>query len=139
MDLEKLLDIHKTLGEEMRHTATVVWQFAIAILTLQGGAIALSGADKLHGTVGNVVIGGAFFVSFWLSLMLLRQACERKGFRKRITKVEEELRNIVTPPDLFRKIDNPKPLKWFTSIWLAVILIVESGAGFVVFVVYLRA
>ena len=74
MKLEELLEIHKTLGEEMPHTATVIWQFAVAILTLLCSAIALSGTEKPHGTVGNVVIGGTFFVSIWLSLMLLRQA-----------------------------------------------------------------
>jgi hypothetical protein len=143
MKLEELLEIHKTLGEEMRHTATVIWQFAVAILTLQGGAIALSGTEKLYGTVGNVVVGGAFFVSFWFSVMLLRQAVERAGFIKRIKKVEEELRKKVDPPELFAEIKGPpkyeKCVKWFTSIWLAGILIAESLVGLVVFLVYLRA
>jgi hypothetical protein len=39
MDLERLLD-HKTLAKEMRHTSNVVRQFSIAVVTLQGGAIA---------------------------------------------------------------------------------------------------
>lgn len=30
------LELHGKLAEELRHTASVIWQFAIAILTLQG-------------------------------------------------------------------------------------------------------
>lgn len=46
-------------------------------------------------------------------------------------KVEAELRKIVAPPSLFGEIDNPKLIKWFTSIWLAGILIAESVTGLV--------
>lgn len=70
-------------------------------------------------------MGGCF------SVMFLRQAFERKGFSRRIKKVEAELRKIVAPPSLFGEIDNPKLIKWFTSIWLAGILIAESVTGLV--------
>ena len=62
--------------------------------------------------------------------MFLRQAFERKGFSA-YKKVEAELRKIVAPPSLFGEIDNPKLIKWFTSIWLAGILIAESVTGLV--------
>jgi hypothetical protein len=123
----------------MRHTATIVWQFAVAMLTLQGVAIALSGTEKLHSNVGNVVIGGAFFVSFCFSVMFLRQAFERKAFSRRIKKVEAELRKIVAPPKPIRRDRQPKLIKWFTSSWLAGISIAESVTGLVVFLAYLRA
>ena len=83
MKLEELLEFTKRRPKRCDNTATIVWQFAVGILTLQGGANALSGTEKLHGTVRNVVIGGPFFVSFCFSVMLLRQAFERKGFSRR--------------------------------------------------------
>ena len=46
LQLKDPLEIHKTLSEEMRHTATTVWQFAVAIVTLQGGAIAVNWNER---------------------------------------------------------------------------------------------
>ena len=94
MDLEDLLEIHKTLAEEMRHTSTVVWQFSVAIVTLQGGAIAASATSGFHNPVGIKVVAVAFFLSVCFSLMLSRQTHERRGFRNRIWAVEEKLRKF---------------------------------------------
>jgi hypothetical protein len=144
LELKDLLEIHKTLGEEMRHTATVMWQFSVAILTLQGGAIALSGTDNFQSVLGKVVIVAAFVLSVAFSVMLLRQAFERSCFAKRIRNAEKELQTelqkITTSPNLpslFVEITSPALISWFTSIWLAAILVVESLLGLAVFVAYL--
>ena len=134
MDLfEKLLEIHKILAEEMRHTATVVWQFSIAILVLHGGAIVASGTEGFEGFLGKFVIVAGFLVSVFFSVMLLRQAHGRTGFRNRIWAVEEELRKVE--PSAFQRID--RTAKWCSSVVLAWVLIVESLPGLVISLGYL--
>ena len=134
LQLKDLLEIHKTLSEEMRHTATTVWQFAVAIVTLQGGAIAVTGAKGFEeGFLGKIVIVTAFFVSVWFSIMLYRQAHDRTGFRDRIWAVEKELRNSA--PMAFQKIERAAP--WFSSTRLSWVLVVESSFGLVLSVLYL--
>jgi len=123
------LEIHKLLSEELRHTATVVWQFAVAIVTLQGGAVALSAQSGFQGLLGNCVIATAFFLSACFSLMLLRQAYERRGFRDRIHAVEAEL--LKSYPEFAIQI--PRKHQWFTSVTLAWILVVESLLVFSLF------
>lgn len=127
------LDIHKALSEELRHTSTVVWQFAIAIVTLQGGAVGLSGQRGFDSALGKCVLAAGFLLSVCFSLMLLRQAQERKGFVSRIHAVEAELRKEY--PTFFTTIDSSP--RWFTSIVLAMILFVESATGFVLFLIFL--
>ena len=112
---QKLLEMHKTLSEEMRHTATVVWQFAVAIVTLQGGAIAASGTEGFKDRpLGKLVIVAAFFVSLWFSFMLYRQAHDRRGFRNRIWVVEAELRK--SEPEAFKEIK--RVWAWCSSVLL---------------------
>lgn len=123
------LEIHKLVSEELRHTATTVWQFSIAIVTLQGGAIGLSGQEKFDATLGKWVLTAAFFLSICFSLMLVRQARERSGFVRRIKAVEEELSKAY--PTFFMPI--PRTLGWFKSEFLAWILVVESVIGFAIF------
>jgi hypothetical protein len=131
---QKLLEIHKTLSEEMRHTATTVWQFAVAIVTLQGGAIVAGGTENFKDSLlGKLVIVIAFFVSLWFSFMLYRQAHDRRGFRDRIWAVEKELRK--SEPEAFKEI---KPVAaWCSSVLLGKILIGEAGIGFVLSLAYL--
>ena len=117
------LEIYKLLSEELRHTATVVWQFAIAIVTLQGGAVALSAQNGFQSVLGKCVIATAFFLSACFSLMLLRQAYERRGHRDRIHAVEAELRK--TYPEFAIELPR-RHFSWFTSVTLAWILVVES-------------
>lgn len=126
---ERLLEIHGIISQELRHTATIVWQFSIAIITLQGTAIGLSGQDKFSATHGKWVLTAAFFVSICFSLMLVRQARERGGFVRRIKAVEDELSK--TYPTYFMPIQ--RTLAWFKSEVLAWILVVESVIGFVIF------
>ena len=131
---QKLLEMHKTLSEEMRHTATVVWQFAVAIVTLQGGAIVAGGTEGFKDSpLGKLVIVTAFFVSLWFSFMLYRQAHDRRGFRNRIWAVEGELRK--SEPEALKK--NERVWAWCSSVLLAWILIGESGLGFLLSVAYL--
>jgi hypothetical protein len=130
LELKDLLEIHKTLAEEMRHTSNVVWQFSVAIVTLHGGAIAASATSGFENFIGRVVMVAAFFLSVWFSIMLLRQACERRGFRDRIWAVEAKLRSF--DPDAFARI--PRVFGWFTSIKLATILMLESLIGLAFFV-----
>jgi hypothetical protein len=135
---QKLLEIHKTLSEEMRHTATVVWQFAVAIVTLRGGAIVASGTKGFEDSpLGKLVIVIAFFVSLWFSFMLYRQAHDRRAFRDRILAVEEELRKAE--PNVFKEAfkEIKRVWAWCSSVLLACILIGESGLGFVLSVAYL--
>lgn len=80
----RLLEIHKTTSEELRHTATTIWQFSIAIVTLQGGAVALSGNKDFNSDLGKWVLAVGFLLSVCFSVMLVRQARERSGFVKRI-------------------------------------------------------
>lgn len=128
-----LLEIHKMLSDELRHTATVVWQFSIAIVTLQGGAVALTAQSGFQVTLGKWVLAAAFFLSVCFSMMLVRQARERSGFVTRIHAVETELRKAY--PQFF--IEIPRSFPWFTSVCLARILLVESAIGFALFLYYL--
>ncbi len=131
---KEYLEIHKLVSEELRHTATVIWQFSIAIVTLQGGAVGLSAQSGFQNTGGKWVLIFGFFLSVCFSLMLLRQALERHYFRKRVNAVEEELRKVY--PMFFKKV--PRfPFGWYSSVVLAVILLAESGTAFVLFLIYL--
>ena len=126
------LEIHKLHSEELRHTATVIWQFSIAIVTLQGGAVALSAQSGFQTAFGRCVLVTAFLLSVCFSVMLLRQARERRGFVSRIHAVEKELRNDY--PKFFEEI--PSSFRWFSSVILAWILLIESSAGFILFLSY---
>ena len=123
------LEIHRLHSEVLRHTATVVWQFSIAIVTLQGGAVALSAKSGFQTTLGRCVLVTGFLLSVCFSVMLHRQATERGGFVKRIHAVEVELRKKY--PTFFEEI--PKSFEWFRSVDLARILLIESGIGFILF------
>jgi hypothetical protein len=125
----ELLEIHKICSEELRHTATIIWQFAISIVTLQGGAVALSAKPEFQTALGKSILAVGLFLAICFSVMLVRQATERRGFRDRSLAVEDELRK--TYPDFFVKIDSP--FRRFTSIRLAQLLLIESVIGFVFF------
>ena len=75
---ETLLEIHKMVSEELRHTSNVVWRFSVAIATLQGAALALSGQKDAHEVLGALALLIGFLLSFLFSLMLVRQGRERK-------------------------------------------------------------
>lgn len=132
-DPKTYLDVHKTLSDELRHTASVVWQFSIAIVGIQGGAVALSKDHGFRTPMGSTVLIAAFVLSFCFCLMLHRQATERTGFRDRIHAVEAELRKIY--PSFFAPI--PTSVVWFKSTMLAYILGLESIIGLLLFVLYL--
>ncbi len=126
------LQIHQLLSQELRHTATVIWQFSIAIVTLQGGAVGLSGQSAFNSTLGKAVLAGSFFLSLCFSLMLVRQARERSGFVRRIRAVEDELGKVY--PTFFMPI--PRALEWFKSEFLAWVLVIESTGGLTIFLVH---
>jgi len=124
-----LLEVHKIISQELRHTATVIWRFSIAIVTLQGGALGLSAMHGFQTILGEFVLGFSFFLSICFSVMLIRQATERRGFRDRIDAVEAELRK--TYPLFFAQIHSP--FRGFSSIVLAWLLLIESVIGFLFF------
>jgi len=128
---ESYLELHKLISEELRHTSTVIWQFSIAIVTLQGGAVGLSAQSGFQGTIGKWVLAAGFFLSVCFSIMLIRQASERKGFVERMRAVEAELHKVYS---FFAPV--PTSFRWFTSVLLARILLVESVIGFGLFLLY---
>jgi hypothetical protein len=126
-----LLDAHKLVSEELRHTATVIWQFSIAIVTLQGGAIALTGQNGFDAALGKAVLTAAFLLSFLFSLMLVRQAYEREGFARRIKTIEADMPQIHSAFSI--PITSPCLVGWFKSTILAWFLLLESIAGIGIF------
>jgi hypothetical protein len=134
MTTEHHLELHKLMSGELRYTSTAIWQFSIAIVTLQGGAVGLSAQSGFESVLGKCVLATGFFLSVCFSIMLVRQAVERKGFVRRMGAVEEELRKIY-PPGVFACL--PKTFSWFTSVVLAWILLGESVIGFALFISYL--
>jgi hypothetical protein len=132
-DVKTYLEIHKTLSDELRHTANVVWQFSIAIIGIQGGAIAFSKDHGFRTPMGATVLITAFVLSFCFCLMLHRQATERTGFRDRIHAVEAELRKNY--PSFFAPI--PTSVGWFKSTLLAYILGLEAIIGLLLFILFL--
>jgi len=130
-----LLEVHKIVSQELRHTATVIWQFSIAIVTLQGGAVGLSAQRGFQTTIGRCILATGFFLALCFSLMLMRQATERRCFRDRIRAVEAELRR--TYPLFFAPIDSAGfwEFGWFKSTVLAWLLLIESVIGFLFFFV----
>jgi hypothetical protein len=126
MDLKELLEVHKTVVEELRHTSNVIWRFAVAIATLQGAAFALAGRKDANEVVGASALLIGFFLSFLFSLMLVRQATERRGFVARLRRFEEELDKLHE--GMFQPIKST--LESFTSVVLARFLALESFLGF---------
>jgi hypothetical protein len=132
MTREQYLEVHKLISEELRHTSTVIWQFAIAIITLQGGAVGLSIQKGFEGILGTYVLIVAFFLSLCFSVLLLRQAYERRDFSARIRAIEVCLRQDY--PGIFAPVDSG-PLYWFKSVYLGWIIFAESILGFLGFVI----
>jgi len=125
-----LIELHKLTTEELRHTATIIWQFAIAIVTLQGGALGLGlHAGFTTGAGRGIVITG-FLLSWLFSVMLVRQAVERRGFVERIRYLEQELRSLLP---VFA-IQIPRRLTWITSQFFAWFLFAESALALIVFI-----
>src|SRR5438477_12619338 len=73
-----LLELHKLTTEDLRHTATIIWQFAIAIVTLEGGAVGLALHAGFDTVAGIVIAAAGLALSCLFSIMLVRQAAERK-------------------------------------------------------------
>lgn len=93
----------------------------------------MTAQDGFDVTLGRCTLATAFLLSVCFSIMLLRQAQERRDFARRIRAVEAELRKEF--PTIFFEISSwPKQ---FTSIVLAGILLAESFAGVVLFAWYL--
>ena len=126
MDLKELLEVHKTVVEELRHTSNVIWRFAVAIATLQGAAFALAGRKDGNEVVGASALLIGFFFSFLFSLMLVLQATESRGFVARLRRFEEELDKLHE--GMFQPIKST--LESFTSVVLARFLALESFLGF---------
>lgn len=120
----ELLDIQRRTSEELRHTANIVWQFSIAILTLQAGAIGLATQERQTWPTANSILFAGFFLSLLFSMMLVRQCYERKEFVSRIKAVEAILRESHLS-SFFSKIQEG-PFHWFKSHHLGWILFVES-------------
>ena len=88
MTREQYLEVHKLISEELRHTSTVIWQFAIAIITLQGGAVGLSVQKGFEG------------ILYWFkSVLLLDNLCRidsRVSWFFVISVFREAIKRILT-------------------------------------------
>src|SRR5688500_7504970 len=79
---KNIIDLYKVCSEELRHTANIVWQFTIAILTFQGVALTLALKEKTNACLLFVIVVGV--ISIALSAMLVRQAHDRSCHVERI-------------------------------------------------------
>lgn len=127
MTVEQLLEVHKTLSEGLRHTSDIIWRFAIAIATLQLAPFAFIGRRDFEANYAGLWLCIAFFLSFFFSLMLFRQATERRGFVARMRLVEQELEKFHE--GMFQPIESE--LESFKSVVIARFLAGESFVGFV--------
>ncbi len=127
---EDLLEIHNTLMEEIRHSDGLVWQFGLAVVALEDGAVVLSEQTGFQSLAGKSTLVAGFLVSVGLSFVLLRHAYDRRGFVQRLRAVEGDLR-VQYPKYYPEKAGSPQ---WFAAMVLAWVLMVESSAGFVLFV-----
>lgn len=123
------IEIHNALAEELRHSDGLVWQFALAIIALEDGAVALSGLSGFQSLSGKNALSAAFLLSVGLSIVLVRHAYERRGHIRRLHATEEELRQ--TYPRIFVPI--PGSPQWRASLGLAWVLLAESVISFVLF------
>jgi hypothetical protein len=135
--VKNLLDLYKVQSEEMRHSASIIWQYQIAILTFQSLALGL--AFKESGLGPKLALMIASFISIGLSVMLIRQAHDRRSIRKRIVETEVLLRPIFG--ECFKEFEGP--FKDFTSVdlswWICTVslgLLAVSVAWFVGTIVY---
>lgn len=129
------LEIHTTLAEELRHSDGLVWQFALAIIALEDGTVALSSLSGFQSQIGRSALSAGFLLSVCLSFVLLRHTYDRRGFVRRLLAVEEELRK--TYPKFFMKIAGSP--QWRASVCLAWVLLAESTVGFTLFLRHLYA
>jgi hypothetical protein len=93
---------------------------------ITGAAFALAGRKDGNEVVGASALLIGFFFSFLFSLMLVRQATERRGFVARLRRFEEELDKLHE--GMFQPIKST--LESFTSVVLARFLALESFLGF---------
>ena len=134
LGVDRLLELHKIASQELRHTSTVIWQFSIAIMTLQGAALTLSGGEGADPIQAKIVLAGGFLFSCLFSIMLLRQATERRGYVIRMKAVESKLRMQIQRRFF---LNLPTTCSWFKSHVLAWLLLIESTVGFLASIVLL--
>jgi hypothetical protein len=135
--IKLLIDLYKVQSEEMRHSASIIWQYQLAILTFQSLAVGL--AFKEPGLGSKVALMVASFISIGLSVMLIRQAHDRRSIRARIVETEKLLK--PTFGESFKEFEGP--FKDFTSVdlswWICTVslgLLAVSVAWFVGTIVY---
>jgi small-conductance mechanosensitive channel len=105
-----------------------VWQFSLAILTLQTAALGVVDKAKFEAGTGRFVLGAAFFLAACLSAMLIRQGLERGAFARRIQNIEADL---PVPSSYVAPVSRRWwHFYWFKSWHLGVLLLVESLGGF---------
>jgi hypothetical protein len=134
-DLQDCLAIHTTLAEELRHSDGLVWQFALAIIALEDGTVALSSLSGFQSQIGRSALSAGFLLSVCLSVVLVRHAYDRRGFVHRLLAVEEELRKTY-PRFFVHAAGSPQ---WRASMCLAWVLLAESAGGFALFLWHLYA
>ena len=126
---KNLIDLYKVVSEEIRHTANVIWSFAVAILGFQGVAIKLAiESDRLLPKLALIPVA---LLSLAFSAMLIRQAHDRRCIKDRLVAVEAKLKGTYSdcfPPftgefSEFKSIN----LAWWIFRWSA-ILVVSSVA-----------
>jgi hypothetical protein len=123
------LEIHASLAEEIRHSDGLVWQFALAIIAIEDGAVILSAQSGFESLVGKAALTAGVLLSVCLSFVLLRHAYDRRCFVTRMVAVEDELRTEY-PKFFVKRGGTPQ---WLASMILAWVLLVESTVCFVLF------
>jgi hypothetical protein len=90
--VKNMVDLFKIVSEECRHTADIIWRFAIAIITFQSAAVALAVSHPSSYTA--LTLGLAGYVARSFSIMLLRQAVIRGVYLDRLQVAESQLEPI---------------------------------------------
>lgn len=118
---KNLIDLYKVCSEEVRHSATTFWQYAMAILGFQAAAIGLAVTRTSIQSLLAVMLSA--LVSVGLSAMLIRQAHDRSLFLSRLRLVEDQLR-VFYPTTIYSF--EKGPFSGFKSSDLAWLILASS-------------
>lgn len=89
--VKNLIDVYRVGSEEVRHSASIIWRFSMAILVFQGTAIYYA-IDRASAPafLGLLLVG---MVSGRLCRLLQRQCLDRSELVERLKATEASLRN----------------------------------------------
>ncbi len=134
--VKNFIDVYKVGSEEVRHSATIIWQFSLAILTFLTTAIYFA-ANK-RDWVSFIVLGTVGVVGIQLSRLLYRQCLDRQDMVGRLKATEVSLRNSYQfsyaqigggPEHEFKSTALAKFLKGLSWTMLIVAILCVLGRG----------